>query len=486
MPNRIQNVSWYDYSLEMLHISLALFHNEYEIVSRDAQRISRFVNSRHIFDKSYHFNLSHTIELIIKDGALLDEIANTCFKESFNQIIKYYQKILGIKPREQIRTDLRMLVHGFANLSNGRADVSILSKYLLMQIDNNGKADPAGLFSLRSKDEILHTINVSRIMATFPVSIGMSPNINVCFCHALWQYNYMFAPFVTKQDDTMIEESHYQEMKIEELVSSFKILYEQFKLVDLFVVYPRGIAEIIMGFVARVCNLSIDVQDLTKNHKGEIAEIVYRSLLESFIVGTWLIKRHDESLFQRFQEYSTGRDRFMGERMAAMTDDPKRKKEAQKVINDAIEKLGAREGDIASERGDIFETNIGQMADEVWGKDNIFYYLYKRTSETTHGNWRIIAKYHLTESLNPMQAGLLRYNENPNHFAGLIPIFAALQVSIEMLLTVLEDINKPEILGKISSEVSSLRKNVHDRYLEYYDRYVVGCCESGNNAGSSA
>lgn len=109
------------------------------------------------------------------------------------------------------------------------------------------------------------------------------------------------------------------------------------------------------------------------------------------------------------------------------------------MVEDAIKEDGARSIEIAKERGDIFDIRLDQMADELWGNDNMYYFLYKRSSEVIHGQWRVIAKYHLSKSFNPTHNGLYFYNENPNQYAGLVPAFTCLGLATDFLLTVLED-----------------------------------------------
>ena len=96
--------------------------------------------------------------------------------------------------------------------------------------------------------------------------------------------------------------------------------------------------------------------------------------------------------------------------------------EIKQQIADEIKEAGVRDINVATERGDIFDLRIDQMAEEVWGKDNQYYFLYKRTSDVVHGQWRVIAKYHLAKSFNPMHNGLYWYNDNENHYCGRVKL----------------------------------------------------------------
>src|SRR6185312_15631144 len=222
-----------------------------------------------------------------------------------------------------------------------------------------------GLFSFNKTEEILSPQNVSMIMASFPVSIGLSENIDKIMCHYIWLFNYIEMPHIPAEDDSVEEARKFNEANLDKSVNEFKGLFNEFKTLNMLVLYPKPIAEINMGFASRVCNLAVDIVDLVKSHKGEIAELTFRSFLESFIIGSWLLKRNDPILYQRYREYTTGREKFMGEKIIKKISDETWKSRVKEHIEDAIKESGKREINIASERGDIFDSRIDQMADEI-------------------------------------------------------------------------------------------------------------------------
>jgi hypothetical protein len=275
-----------------------------------------------------------------------------------------------------------------------------------------------------------------------------------------------------KPDHSKQNEEHYKEMKIEEFTNEFNELYSQFKVFNLLAVYTTTIAEINMGFTSRICNLSLDTVEFVKTNKGEIAELVFRTTLETFIVGSWLLKKRDISLYQRFREYSTGREKFFVEHIIKNTTDEAIKKNANDIIDSTIKEAGVLEIDVATEKGDIFNVTIAQMAEELWGKDFNYYFFYKRSSEVTHGHWKVIAKYHLAKSRNPMHNGLYSYNDNPNRFAGLIPAFLSLRLASEFLLIILNDIESGQ-----TNELKGKLNNFHERLMQewtiYFNKYIT-------------
>ncbi|HIP33688.1 MAG TPA: hypothetical protein EYG89_02915 [Bacteroidia bacterium] len=471
-PGMMQPFSWSDRLPEFLHISIALIENDFQTVKSDFYKISDFVNGEMELDKRFHFNFSHTIRLVKENKSILDEIFKTCFKTAFTQLIPFYNYYFDFDISFKSKPNLRLLVIGYKQILDGRADTSILSKYLMVQYYHFGQPDLLNLFNLNSKEEILQPMNVSRIMALFPPSIGSSENLDLDFCQDIWMYNYTYSPFMEKPDDSKEEEFHYQEMNIDQLNNEFKELYTEFKKFNLLAVYPKTIAEINMGFIARICNLSLDTVELVKSHKGEIAELVFRTVLETFIVASWLLKRKDIELHQRFRDYSIGREKFFGKKIVDATENEKIKKEGKKMITNAIKNAGVRDIEVATERGNIFELRIDQMAEEVWGKDNQYYFLYKRSSGVTHGQWRVISKYHLAKSHNPMNNGLYKYNENNNKFAGLIPIFTTLPLAVNFLLRVLSDIQSKETKELIEKLVI-LENKIWEQYMIYFKKYIL-------------
>lgn len=476
-PGMVQSFSWHDRLPELVHVSMALVDHHYSTVKSDFHRISDYVNSKIKPSPPFHFNLSHTIKLVRQDSRILTEIFQTSFKAAFHQLLPFYHRLFQIPVEFEVVADPRLLMKGFNLILDGRADQSILCKYIMAQYIHYGQTDPFNQFNMNLRGEILQPSNVSRIMAIFPASVGTSENLDLDFCHDIWMHNYFFSPHISPPDNSKEDKKHLFEMKIEEYTNEFRGLYASFKEMQLIAIYNVQVAEVNMGFSARVSNLALDAVELVSQGKGEIAELVFRTVLENFIVGSWMLKRQDPELYQRYREYTVGRERFIGERIEELSDDEEIKKGTKKMVKDAIKSSGMNAINVAIERGDIFDLRIDQMADEVWGKDNMFYFLYKRTSEVVHGQWRVITKYHLEKSLNPLHNGLYHYNENPNKSAGLIPAFVCLGVAAKFLIRMLKDINSqketniahPEELEK---KLIDFDRRLSEQWFVYYNTYV--------------
>jgi hypothetical protein len=471
-PGMIQDFSWHDRLPELIHISAALSEYDYQTVKTDFYIISDYVNSKHKSNRQFHFNLSHTIRLIKEDKTVLECIFKTCFRSAFEQILAFYSDMLGIEIDFEFTPNPKILFHGYKQILNGRSNVAILCKYLMMQYEQQGKDDPFNLFGLTTADDILQLDSISSTMANFPPSVGLSENFDLEFCQEIWMYNYSFSPLMPRPDITDQESERFKEMNLGELTERVNALYSEFREINLLAVYSTTLAEIQMGFVSRICDLSLDVVDLVKTHKGEIAELTIRTVLETYIVGSWLIKRKDPELYKRFREYSTGRDKFFGDKLADKVGEGLIKEQAKKIVVDAIKEAGVNAISVATERGDIFELNISQMADEVWGAENMYYFIYKRSSEVTHGHWRVMAQYHLAKSANPMHNGLYWYNENSNRFSSLTPAFFGLLMSTDFIIEILNDI-KAEQVSKLKENLIVLNKEIYATYMNFFKKYML-------------
>ncbi|MCX6246850.1 MAG: DUF5677 domain-containing protein [Bacteroidetes bacterium] len=470
-PGMVQPFSWSERIPEFVHISIALYNNDYETVKKDFYEICDYVNQKVHLQRKFHFNLTHAIKLIPKETTILEKILDSSFREAFQQILIFYQDIFEISVDKDIEFKPKLLFNGYKQILDGRSDTSILCKYLMVQYEQSGRPDFFGLFKWNSKEEIVDPNNVSTIMALFPPSIGLSENLDLGMCQDLWMYNYLFSPRLPKPDDSKMEEEHYLEMGVDKFKNEFIDLYGEFKKLNLLAIYPRFIAEINMGFVSRISNLSIEAVEFVKLHKGEIAELLFRTILESFIVGSWLLIKKDVKLHERFREFSTGREKYFGSQLEKMSSSETFKKAANKIIDKAVKEAGVRHDDVATERGEIFDIRIDQMADEVWGSENPYYFLYKRSSDVIHGHWRVISKYHLAKSFNPMHNGLFWYNDNPNRFAGLIPAFISLQIATEFLIRVLQDIESEQI-NELHNRLVDLLQRLHKGYMMYFNKYI--------------
>lgn len=469
-PEYVQTVPWHPRLPEVIHIAIALIDHNYRKVSGDFKKIADYVNEKHKPPRRFHFNLTHTITLMKTDPSIKDEINKTCFKKAFDLIFDVY-----VDESQNEEVDLNYLLKAYGRLLDGRSDTSILCKYMMMQYDSIGKRDTLKMFNFFTQKEILTEFNVSRVYSTFPITIAQSPNLNLDFTDEIWQFNYTETPFITPRDKSQMSEEHFAEMEIDRFADEVRDLLSDFKRIELVQIFPKVIAEVIAGFVARLANLSLDVVELIKLHKGEIAELVCRSLLETFIVACWLDFKQDAALIQRFRNYSLGKDRFFADKFSELAKGTKMENQAREMKAKVFKKMGPSHITTPSERGDAFDLRIDQMAEEVWGKDNPYYFIYKRLSGVIHGHWDVISKYHLHESRNPMQAGLYHYNNYPKKYSDLVPAFICLGYAtryiVVTLTTILSSVDDTEI-KEMRVKAADLDKKLYDQYMRYYGKYI--------------
>lgn len=290
---------------------------------------------------------------------------------------------------------------------------------------------------------------------------------------------------VNQMDDTLHEELRFKKFQINDLKEEYLKYANEFRDIQLFAAMNRPIAEIIMGFVNRTIYITIylttEVVELVESHKGEIAEAVLRMLYECRLKFLWLLKKRDVKLFQRFREYSSGREKFFYDKICQLSDkeDYSQKdtiSEFKKALDSKLNQEGLSAYEIATERGDVFEIGIDKMADEIGVLERHLYdYVYKRTSDIVHGNWRIMEKYHLTRSDNPMHDRLLYYNLCNNKFSGLLPAFTALMFGSELIYKLMEEF--PEVFKEnavILHNLKAFNYKVKTKFTEEYLPSISG------------
>lgn len=466
----IKTVSWQDRLPEFIHISFSLLDNDYKTVKNDFNKIADIVNTKYKPESKFCFTLSQAFEIILKDKSILENIFETSFKVAFEHLLDFYSPLFNIPTITSPQIDYSKLMKSYSQILDGKSESSILCKFIILQYIGINVNSNITIPNFTTTAEILKEENKSLIMALFVTFVSNADAICLYFCDDVWLFNFFNAPPLFTPDDTKDVEVRFKDMKIEEYANEFKTLYHDFRKINLLAHYSPLIAEVNFGFVARICNLTLDILDFIKIHKGEIAELVYRSALESFIVGLWLLKQQDWQLYKRFKDYSTGKQKFLLEKIGERSRHEVIQKSINKLIDDTIKEEGFNAFQVASERGDIFDLRLDEMAEELWGKNNHYYFLYKRSSEVTHGHWKIMAKYHLTRSNNPLHNKFNWYNENPNHFAGLIPAFYSLDIAIKYLITMLKDINN-DVHKELLLKLENLSERIWDQFKIHYNKY---------------
>lgn len=438
--NNLRFQSWHFSLPELLHISIALDNNDYEKVKSDFIDFCDFVKKEMKTDKFYG-NLSSAIEFIKKNQTKFELLKDNVFHHSITQILVFYKSIFQIEI-EKSKYKSGSIINGFYSLLERDNDKTMICKFIFINQVYRNDTRPLKTIIL-TKEDVLESYNCSVINSAWLVITTSENIIDFSFANLIWHFNYINIP-IKQSDDTENENNRYKKFNINELKEEFEDLTDRFRDIPIIALISRPIAEIIMGFINRSIYLTKEIIELVEVHKGEIAEAVLRMLYEFRLKFLWLLKKEEIELFQRFRGYSSGREKFFYEKMKLISNQENEHQselllDYQKELNSILKLEGLNEYEVAIERGDVFDIGVDKMADEIGNEEKLLYdFIYKRTSDIIHGNWRIIEKYHLIRSDNPMHDRLLYYNFNENKFAGLLPVFIALMLGSEVILKFLE------------------------------------------------
>jgi hypothetical protein len=253
-------------------------------------------------------------------------------------------------------------------------------------------------------------------------------------------------------------------------------VFENFKKINLFELFTAPVAEVFMGFVARQQYLAGKIVEQELRHEGEIAESTLRLLYENRVKVLWLASKKDIDTFQQYREYKVGREKMFADYFQQnLTGTEMGKRFFEQIEQDfdvIMRSEGVEDYDLSVEKGDAFEKTVREMADELGGDETLFYVsIYKRTSDIVHGNWRILERYHLERSLNPVHNGRMRYSRSKDKYAGLLPAYAGLLLSFNLLIKFFDE--NPAILSgnkRLYNSCKSYYSKLIDRYLDQFKR----------------
>jgi hypothetical protein len=198
-----------------------------------------------------------------------------------------------------------------------------------------------------------------------------------------------------------------------------------------------SVASVTLGLMGRVWRMTHHIIDLSKAGNGEMAEIALRCQCDTYLTLLWLIKQNDPALFQRFVEYSSGKDKALLEYVRKMghKDDPKLKDYKTTMERDLsadIWREGIWEQLAAEERGAWTNASPHAMATDI-GREHVYRTVFSRASDIVHGSWRDLKRYHLQRCLNPLHQYHWIPYVGPTHDAGLTPIVGGIMNALEAL-----------------------------------------------------
>jgi Family of unknown function (DUF5677) len=463
--------SWNDSRIEVLHIAIALQDFELDAIIRDLKKLKQKLSELEI---QYFGNLSVLFQAIKLHPDFLTEIRKTVFDKSFKALIATYSSLFEIQVPEGNLLAHKFIYKAYHESQGRHNDISILCKFIILKFSIGEKSDPFGILNSNDRQKILSEPIVSQITAMWLAVVDFPVFVNSNFSAFIWNYNYHNLPFLARPSDIKKETMSFKKNKINALKGKLTGYFEEFKKIDLLNYLTLGVAEICMGFIARQQYLFEKVIEQEERHEGEIAESTLRLLYENRLKCIWLITKKEVGALKQFREYKVGREALFFEHFKAQTEGKEEFDSLYQKLNEQLSAVmkeeGIEENQLAIEKGDTFEKNIKEMADDIGGHEPLLYFtVYKRSSDIIHGNWRILERYHLEKSINPAHNGLLRYSTTPEKFAGLLPSFLALIFSTGLLIRFLElheDILKENT--KLYNALSKLDVDLNKRYLKEF------------------
>jgi Family of unknown function (DUF5677) len=216
-----------------------------------------------------------------------------------------------------------------------------------------------------------------------------------------------------------------------------------------------SVASVTLGLGGRVWRMMHHIINLSRAGNGEMAEIALRCQCDSHFTLLWLLKQNDPRVFQRFVEYSSGKDKAHLEYVRAMEDkkDPKLKtykSSMEQELSADIWSEGFWELLVAEERGAWTNATAHNMAVET-GRELTYKTVFSRGSDIVHGSWRALKRYHLQKCLNPLHKFHWIPFAGPTHDAGLTPIVGGIMQATEALRAIVRTVCKKLFQSVVSS-----------------------------------
>jgi Family of unknown function (DUF5677) len=152
-------------------------------------------------------------------------------------------------------------------------------------------------------------------------------------------------------------------------------------------------------------------------------------------------------LFQRFVDYSAGKDKRLLEFIRNMSDQDQQELKAtkaameQSLVRD-IHEAGVWEQLVTEERGAWTEASARDMAKDL-GREDVYMAVFARASDIVRGSWRGLTRYHLCQCLNPLHQFHWVPYAGPTHDAGLTPIVWGIANALEAIRSIVGTVCEP-------------------------------------------
>lgn len=227
---------------------------------------------------------------------------------------------------------------------------------------------------------------------------------------------------------------------------------------------------ILTGLLVRVSKLFHGYLDQVCQHRGEIAGIIFRPLIETLVNLKFLLEQEDDAMFDEYVEYSLREEkRFLnqieknvqdrgGEELPIET-------RMKRSIKRAFDKSGFTPEQVNEKKTKSWGGSIYQRAKKV-GLQDAYTALLGLPSHATHGNWQDL----ITNHLNFEDDGSFTPDTDWSELRPQ-PLFATALIAVVIGLQYLDEVvpdyrEKPEIRERF--EDLRLRISVADELHEQF------------------
>ncbi len=159
--------------------------------------------------------------------------------------------------------------------------------------------------------------------------------------------------------------------------------------------------EINIGLLSRIHSLYHKIIRNCEKGEVEVARILLRCLADTAIAYCYLIKMDSDELYQKFFEYSKGREKLL---LLHIQDNfPDHPTPSGESVTSLIDSLGGpfSPSTIDIDLANWTDISPRNMAEDL-GLKHVYNIIYEPTSADIHGLWSNLKNFHLTPCLNPL------------------------------------------------------------------------------------
>lgn len=226
---------------------------------------------------------------------------------------------------------------------------------------------------------------------------------------------------------------------------------------------------ILGGMMVRLTKLLMGIIDLTCQHKWEIANILFRSAIETGINIRFLIKKNTKDAFQEYIKYSLKSEKKLWDRIKLNIKESGEEQPIEKRMKKSIKKSFLKSGykpDEIDYKQKSWGGSIYNRFEKV-GWQKIYLGGFVLPSHAVHGNWEDILRNHIKETPSGYKPDSSWTNPRPQPLIMLILL--VLEVNIDYLNDLLPECDdKTELLGKIDDlQFRAMKVNsLHEQFLQ--------------------